>query len=338
MILIRDGKRYDEVKFTVEAEFEAEIVFSKDTIFGKDTIYIDAKKKIGTLTLGNTIPDGFLFNLSDSDNFEFYIVEVELEKHDFYNHIFPQITKFFAFFKNGKRQKELVEKLFATINADPALKRRFKTYLGDREIFKVLNDLIDSSQNILLVIDGSKPELPEITDTYSDTWGKMVRVLTVKKFTSKDGQIMTVDPAFENLEYSYEEPIVETEKKALKYSEEFHLEDALDTVKQLYQHLKTVVKQENDTFIFNPQKYYISIKGPKNSVFLKVRRKKIRMIVMLPEKEILQCIKRHPVKTLSQSVQNFYNGPCAAVDVDGMEHIDEIECLVRLAMASVSKN
>lgn len=337
MILIRDGKRYDEKKFTIEADFEAEIVSTKDAIFGKDTIYIDAKKKIGTLALGNTIPDGFLFNLSDPDNFEFYIVEVELEKHDFYNHIFPQITKFFAFFKNGKRQKELVEKLFATINADSALKRRFKTYLGDREIFKVLNDLVDSSQNILLVIDGSKPELPEITDTYSDTWGKMVRVLEVKKFVSKDEQIMTVDPAFENLEYAYEEPISETEKKAVKYSEDFHLEDALDTVKQIYQHLKAVVRQEDQTVIFNPQKYYISIKGTKNCIFLQVRRKKIRMVVMLPEKNIRQCIKHHTVKVLSQPVQDFYNGPCAAVDVDSMDHIDEIEGLVRTALESVGK-
>ena len=123
MILIKDVKRYDEKKFSLEADFENEIVAAKKMIFGQDAIYIDAKKKIGTLALGKTIPDGFLFDLSDQDNFEFYIVEVELEKHDFYNHIFPQITKFFAFFKNSKRQKELVEKLFSTINTDSALKR-----------------------------------------------------------------------------------------------------------------------------------------------------------------------------------------------------------------------
>ncbi len=337
MILIQDGKRYDEKKFGLESDFEAEILASKDVIFGKDTIYIDAKKKIGTLALGNAIPDGFLFNLSDPDNPEFYIVEVELQKHDFYNHIFPQITKFFAFFKNSKRQKELVEKLFATINADSALKRRFKACLGDKEIFKVLNDLLDSSQNILLVIDGAKPELPEITDTYSDTWGKMVRVLEVRKFTRKDGAVITCDPAFENLEFSYEEPIAETEKKAVQYSEEFHLEDAVDPVKEIYQHLKAFVREEDDAYKFNPQKYYISIKGPKNVVFLKIRRKKIRMIVMLPETDIRKAIQHHPVKSLSQPVQDFYNGPCAAVDIDKMGNIEEIEALVRSAMESVEK-
>ena len=332
MILIQGGKRFDEKKFPLEADFEAEVLAAKEKIFGKDTIFIDAKKKIGTQALGNTIPDGFLFDLSDPDNFEFYIVEVELESHDFYNHIFPQITRFFAFFKNSKRQKELVEKLFSTINTDSALKRRFKKYLGDEEIFKFLSDLIDSSQNILLVIDGTKPELPEITDTYSDTWGKMVRVLEVKKFTNKDDAIITVEPAFENLEFSYEEPVAETERKATQYSEEFHLEGVTDTVKQIYQHLKASVHEKDDSYLFNPQKYYISIKGSKNIVFLKIRKKKIRMIVMMPEGKIRERITNHPVKSLSQPVQNFYNGPCAAVDVDGTKNIEEISSLIEAVM------
>lgn len=335
MILIQDGKRYDEKKFSLEADFEEEIIAARETIFGKDAIYIDAKKKIGTSALGNTIPDGFLFDLSDPDNFEFYIVEIELEKHDFYNHIFPQITKFFAFFKNSKRQKELVEKLFSTINTDASLKRRFKKYLGDQEIFKFLSDLLDASQNILLVIDGAKPELPEITDTYSDTWGKMVRVLEVKKFSTKEGSIVSVDPAFENLEFSYEEPIADTEKKATQYSEEFHLEGSTDAVKEIFEHLKQMVRDADDNFCFNPQKYYISIKGPKNVVFLKIRKKKVRMIVMLPENDIRAAISNHPVKSLSQPVQNFYNGPCAAIDVDSLQNIDEIDTLIQSAMNAV---
>lgn len=337
MILIQNGKRYDEYKFGLEEVFEAEVIAAKELIFGKNTIFIDAKKKIGTLALGNTIPDGFLFDFSDPDNFAFYIVEVELLKHEFYSHIFPQITKFFAFFKNAKRQKELVEKLFATIDSDAALKRRFKTFLGEKEIFRVMSDLVDNSQNILLVIDGAKPELPEITDTYSDTWGKMVRVLEVRKFTGKEDSIITVDPAFENLEYSYEEPIAETEKKGVIYSEDFHLEGTLQTVRDIYRHIKTIVREEDKTYKFNPQKYYISIKGPKNIVFLKIRKKKIRMIIMMPEKHIRKCIKHHPVKTLSQPVQDFYNGPCAAVEVDSMANIKEIDNLIISIIRIVEK-
>lgn len=336
MILIQDGKRYDEVKFSLETDFEDMIVAAKEMIFGKDAIYIDAKKKIGTESLGKTVPDGFLFDLSDPDNNEFYIVEVELEKHDFYNHIFPQVTKFFAFFKNSKRQKELVEKLFSIINTDNSLKKRFKKYLGDEEIYKFINDLIDTSQNILLVIDGVKSELPEITDTYSDTWGKMVRVLEVKKYCSPDNSIITVDPAFENIEFSYEEPITTVEKKETHYTEDFHLEGSSDIVKQLYHHFKEVVTETDSSFIFNSQKYYISIKGPKNIAFLIFRKRKIRMVVMLPEDDIRNAVSHHPVKSLSQPVQNFYNGPCAAIDIDKIEQLDEVDQLIILAMKSVS--
>jgi hypothetical protein len=68
------------------------------SLFGQSSILIEAKKKIDNKALGGTIPDAFLFDLKDPDNPEFYLVEVELAKHSFYNHIFPQITKFFAFF------------------------------------------------------------------------------------------------------------------------------------------------------------------------------------------------------------------------------------------------
>jgi hypothetical protein len=115
MILLRNGQKYVESKYQLEEDFEKDIVSSSPSIFGIESIYIDAKKKIGS-SLGNTVPDGFLFDMSDADNPEFYLVEAELETHDFFKHIFPQITKFFAFFKNSNRQKGLVEKLFTAIN------------------------------------------------------------------------------------------------------------------------------------------------------------------------------------------------------------------------------
>jgi len=334
MVLIQDGKRYEEKNWALESEFEKEVVSCKGTIFGKKTVYIDAKKKIGTSALGNTIPDGFLFDFSDQDNPEFYIVEVELKKHDFYSHIFPQITKFFAFFRNSKRHRELVEKLFTSISGDAALKEEFKVFLGEKEIFKALTDLIESSQNILLVIDGSKPELPEITDTYSDTWGKMVRVIEIRRFESKNGSIITCDPSFENIEIAFDETIQEAESRVGQYSEDQHLEGVNESVKEVYQHLRNCFKTAHGSCRFNPQKYYISIKTSRNVVYLKVRKKKLRMIVMRPEEEIRKLVQNHPIKPLSQPVQDFYNGPCAAVDVVSMSHIAEIDTLIRTAIDS----
>lgn len=323
MILFQNGKKYIESKYTIESEFEQEIVSSHKLFFGRDVIYIDAKKKIGSHALGNTIPDGFLFDMSDPDNREFYLVEVELESHDFYNHIFPQITKFFAFFKNSKRQKELVEKLFSTVNTDAELKRQFKKYLGEKEIFKFLNDVVDSSQNILIVIDGDKPELPEIMDTYSDTWGKMVKIITVKKFICDQESIFSIHPEFETLEYSPQEVIPGGEIHT-DISEEFHLEGVKDNVKQIYGAIKEKALSINSSFIFNPQKHYISIRGKKNIAFIYLRKAKVRLIPMMHEEDIRTRLKHHNVKTLSESVQRFYNNPCASIDINDLNNLDEI--------------
>ncbi len=39
MILIQDGERYDEFKFTLETVFKEMVIKNKEMIFGKDTIY-----------------------------------------------------------------------------------------------------------------------------------------------------------------------------------------------------------------------------------------------------------------------------------------------------------
>ena len=126
MKLFTNNKTYNQFQFDKEADFEREVVLNSKQFFGTNSIYIDAKRKIETKSLGNSIPDGFLFDLSDKDNPEFYIVEVELAKHDFYNHIFPQITKFFGFYKNPKSQNELVEKIFSFITNDNDIKKSSK--------------------------------------------------------------------------------------------------------------------------------------------------------------------------------------------------------------------
>ena len=100
MDIFLKNKRLSEINFKLEKNFEKEIFDNHKIFFGKETILIDAKKKIKTKDLGDTIPDGFLFDFSNKYDPTFYIIEVELSKHNFYKHIFPQITKFFAFYKN----------------------------------------------------------------------------------------------------------------------------------------------------------------------------------------------------------------------------------------------
>lgn len=329
MVIFKDNRYYTKYSYKAEAEFEMDVVNNASIFFGNKTIYIDAKKKISSKTLGNSIPDGFLFDLRDIENPEFYIVEAELISHDFYSHIFPQITKFFAFFRNYETRRELVEKLYSIINSEQLLLKQFKEFLGSKELYKYLSDIIENSQNILLVIDGEKKELPEIISTYSDTWGKMVKVQIIKKYTSSSDVIYTMDPEFDAIEFSLFESIENISETDEVINEEYHLSNVKDETRNIYETIKSKLLEHNEKLIFNPQKYYISLINEKNILFFKIRKKKIRIIPLIPFEVIKDNIKSFPVVELSDSVQTFYNGRCGAIDIDKLNNIEEIIDLVK---------
>ena len=333
MKLFTNNKTYNQFQFDYEADFEREVVLNSKQFFGINSIYIDAKRKIETKSLGNSIPDGFLFDLSDKDNPEFYIVEVELAKHDFFNHIFPQITKFFGFYKNPKSQNDLVEKIFSFINNDSEIKKEFKKYLGEKEIYKFIKDTIERSQNILLVIDGDKKELPEIMETYSDTWGKMVKLILLKKFINNSDTIYTMHPDFEIIEFADIENEISVNTDEIEYDEDFHLDGVSELIRQIYNDLKTDLLKADSSLVFNPKKYYISIRKDRNIAFFMIARKRIRLVVMQSDEETRKEITHHTVQTLVASVQKFWNGPSCAIIIETAEHLDEIKTLLRELVA-----
>jgi hypothetical protein len=96
MAVFYSDRRLPEIAFSLEKEFEDDVFGRSEMLFGKHSILIDTKTLLKGKLLGGTIPDGFLFDLSDLNDPQFYLVEVELAKHSFNSHIFPQITKFFC--------------------------------------------------------------------------------------------------------------------------------------------------------------------------------------------------------------------------------------------------
>ena len=55
MKLFLNDKIFTSFQFEKENDFEMEVVKNSKKFFGKNSIYIDAKKKIHTLSLGNSI-------------------------------------------------------------------------------------------------------------------------------------------------------------------------------------------------------------------------------------------------------------------------------------------
>lgn len=317
-----DGLKFAETVFSSEDDFEKVVKENSKTLFGDKTVYFDIKNKVDSKTLGSAVPDGFLFDFKDEENPEFYIVEVELQRHDFYKHIFPQITKFFAFFKNSASRTNLIERLFSFIKSNPDLEQEFKQYLGKREIYKALKDIIENSQNILIILDDEKPEMQEVFETYTDTWDKMVRVEILKMFTADNKTIFTFTPDFEEIGF-IEQP-AEAEVAEERYSEAYHLEDANQNVVAVYEKIKAEMLRLHPDVKVNPQKYYISLRKNRNFAYIKIKKAKLHIVIMLPYEVGSKLIKKHRIKQLTQAVQDWYGSPCFEVPLADASSLDEV--------------
>jgi len=318
-----DGKRFIETDFKSEEEFEKIIRDNFKTLFGAKTIFSDLKNKIDTRALGSAIPDGFLFDFKDEENPEFYLVEIELEEHDFYKHIFPQITKFFAFFKNSASRNNLIERLFHLIKSNQVLEDELKKYLGSKEIYKALKDTIENSQNILLVLDEYKPELQDLFETYTDTWDRMVKVEILKQYTADGKTIFTMNPDFVDIGFA-EPPTQEEVGAEAKYTESYHLEEVERNIVAAYEKIKSGIMRIDGDIKTNPQKYYISLRKNRNFAYMEFRKKRMHIVIMLPYESGVAQIKKHKITQLSQSIQRFYNGQCFRVTIETEDNLDEI--------------
>lgn len=326
MTIYQKSGKLKRCKFTSEESFEREVFEKYKYFFGKNTIYIDAKKKMET-KLGNVIPDGFLFNLEDKNNPEFYIVEVELANHSFYDHIFPQITKFIGFI-NSQNYLSLIAKIFTEIEENIEIKKEFEELGVTTEKYKFILDTMENSSNILLVIDDEKPEIQEMNSVYQE-WNKKVKQICIKKYQNASKEIFyDITPKFKDIEDVFENENDDTQLK----TEDFHLSNTSDNIKQIYKTIKEKLIKYRSSMIFNPQKYYISIRLDKNISFMIIRQQKIKLIVNMPYDKVKEIIKHNIVQPLSESVQKYYfhkENSCCAIIVNSIDYIDEVLNLIK---------
>jgi hypothetical protein len=321
MGIFNNNGRLPEVTFNLENDFEEDVYQNSKLLFGENTILLDTKTLLRGNILGGTIPDGFLFDLTDVNEPQFYLIEVELAKHSFNSHIFPQITKFFAFFKNQQQRQSLTEKLYEVITNDKNILSQFKKHIGNQEVFKFLKDVIENSQNILIVIDGEKSEIADISEVYTDTWGKMVKHIVLRKYSDGDNTVYHLEPDFEVLEIVGDEKVV-AEKAS--YDEAHHTDGIPEDVVSIFQELKTRVLEINSEIIFNPTKSYISIKKNKNIAFISLKKKHLRLVALRPESEVRENISHYEIQSFPESVKKFWGGECAGILVPNSSGMDEL--------------
>lgn len=332
-----DGTKFRKEEFNLEDSFEKEVKTNSKRLFGEKTIYLDIKKKIETNFLGNSIPDGILLDLEDPDDIKFYLVEVELSKHSFYEHIFPQITRFFGFFKNSSSRNNLTEKVFRFIMEEPNIKKELQNLLGAREIYKALKDAIENNQKILLILDNEKPEIKEVQSIYTGTWDKLITLEILNKYSSEGKEVFVLTPDFKEEKDLEIEEIKKELEELTSYSESYHLEDTNPQIEKIYLEIKNRMWKLNEKMIFNPQKYYISIREKRNFAYLSIKKKKIKIAIMLPFEIGTDLIKFHRLRKFTEGIQRFYGRPSFEVTIEDEKNIEEIFNLLEEAYKEQDK-
>jgi len=128
-------------------------------IFGEDSILLP-KQRIQTSAGFGTIPDVFVLSLREK---RWYVIEVELSNHPLYQHIVPQITKFYNALKNTTTQKELVSYFYKEVKADPWKLALFQSN-EINEIYKFISETIERNPEIIIIVDEEKNELNDVCD------------------------------------------------------------------------------------------------------------------------------------------------------------------------------
>jgi predicted transport protein len=93
--------------------------------------------------------------------------------------------------------------------------------------------------------------------------------------------------------------------------------------------MKTDLLKIDKSLQFNPQTYYISLRKDRNLAFFHFSGKRISLVVKNPEKETRKQIKHHEVKTLTEKVQKFWNGPSCTVVIESDKYLYEVIVLLK---------
>ncbi len=197
-LILIENKTFEETAFENEDELERAVVKNKNHIFGDETVLIDYKRKIGSKKSKNTgIPDGFLIDFSNINKPQLFFVEYELESHHLYEHIGPQVMRFYAAFETGKR--ELQVKLTDIIKKDGELKNEVENKLINApfdNIDSLLNFLIyDRNVGIIVVIDDQTEDFNSLLRRFSE----VPEVVVIKKFLHNDEILYNYTPFREGI-------------------------------------------------------------------------------------------------------------------------------------------
>lgn len=205
-VLLEGGSTYTELRYKNEKELELLAIKNKEALFGKDSIYFDIKKLITSNANISKIPDGLLLTTTDFQDSKLWIIEYELSSHELERHIYPQIMGFINALKNESTKRSIKKMMYDNIKQNADWVKIIKDIIPvDGEIYHFLENVMERSVGIIVVIDRNIPELEEIVSaitsnmnleshalefiTYQNNKGKKIHLLDKLPPTAKPSRV-----------------------------------------------------------------------------------------------------------------------------------------------------
>jgi len=175
-MIIMNEKKFIEAEFESEQEMEDVVTENAEYFFGSSSIFIP-KKLIRTRDGSGTIPDGFSIDLASRS---WYVVEVELVRHNVWSHIVPQVTKQIIAVASPESRKILEEIVIQIFTESDDVKEKFREEnIRDVDVRRVLGEILSKPPVIGIPIDRISQDLKDWAKVLSND----VRLWLVKKLS-----------------------------------------------------------------------------------------------------------------------------------------------------------
>lgn len=161
-IVVKDRVKYLPYQYKDELELENLVRKHIDFIFGNNSLFFEKNKIKSGAGIGS-IPDGFVLLPFEQ---KWYIIEVELSQHHLYEHIVPQISKFYSAIKDPITKRKLIDAFDEEIESNPNLNYKYKINKIKKERYKLLTDIINRDPEIVIIIDKKTKELENVCGNF----------------------------------------------------------------------------------------------------------------------------------------------------------------------------
>lgn len=179
MRIIVDSDVFVKDDFRNEEELESLVSKFYETIFPGDVIYIP-QKFIQTSGGYGTVPEAIVIDFSSKC---WYIVEVELARHSFWDHIVSQVSKQIVAVENRNTRQMIRNTAVSLLKEKKDLKKRLiEKGVPELEFYKIVENILETDPRIVIPID----EEPRDFKDWAATLGYEVMPLLVEKYVNRE--------------------------------------------------------------------------------------------------------------------------------------------------------